>query len=85
MRSADAPSITGESPLRPILGPNSVLTLIGEPHISAWTPDEMRDDLRAAGFTVTNDTGIADWNAAFADGQASVERAAYMRVVVATR
>ncbi|HWF56375.1 MAG TPA: cytochrome P450 [Solirubrobacteraceae bacterium] len=30
---ADAPSLTGESPLRPILGPNSVLTLIGERHM----------------------------------------------------
>jgi cytochrome P450 len=29
----DAPSLTGESPLRPILGPNSVLTLIGERHM----------------------------------------------------
>jgi cytochrome P450 len=29
----DAPSLTGESPLRPILGPNSVLTLIGERHL----------------------------------------------------
>jgi len=30
---ADAPSLTGESPLRPILGPNSVLTLVGERHM----------------------------------------------------
>jgi cytochrome P450 family 135 len=29
----DAPSLTGESPLRPILGPNSVLTSIGERHL----------------------------------------------------
>jgi cytochrome P450 len=32
-RPDDAPSLTGESPLRPILGPNSVLTLIGERHM----------------------------------------------------
>ena len=32
-RPEDAPSLTGESPLRPILGPNSVLTLVGERHI----------------------------------------------------
>ncbi len=32
-RSDDAPSLTGESPLRPILGPNSVLTSIGERHM----------------------------------------------------
>jgi cytochrome P450 family 135 len=30
---ADAPSLTGESPLRPILGPNSVLTSIGARHL----------------------------------------------------
>ncbi|MHB8689695.1 MAG: cytochrome P450 [Solirubrobacteraceae bacterium] len=30
---AQAPSLTGESPLRPILGPNSVLTLVGERHM----------------------------------------------------
>jgi cytochrome P450 len=30
---ADAPSLTGESPLRPILGPNSVLTSVGERHL----------------------------------------------------
>ncbi len=28
-----APSLTGESPLRPIVGPNSVLTLLGPPHM----------------------------------------------------
>jgi cytochrome P450 len=30
---ADAPSITGESPLRPIVGPNSTLTALGERHL----------------------------------------------------
>jgi cytochrome P450 len=30
---ADAPSLTGETPLRPILGPNSVLMLLGERHM----------------------------------------------------
>jgi cytochrome P450 len=30
---ADAPSLTGETPLRPILGPNSVLVLLGERHL----------------------------------------------------
>jgi cytochrome P450 len=29
----DAPSLTGESPLRPILGPNSVLTSVGDRHM----------------------------------------------------
>jgi cytochrome P450 len=32
-RPADAPSLTGESPLRPLLGPNSVLTSIGDRHL----------------------------------------------------
>ena len=32
-RPEDAPSLTGASPLRPILGPRSVLTLIGEQHM----------------------------------------------------
>lgn len=29
----DAPSLTGESPLRPVVGPNSVLTAVGERHM----------------------------------------------------
>ncbi|TMK98882.1 MAG: cytochrome P450 [Actinobacteria bacterium] len=32
-KPADAPSLTGESPLRPILGPNSVLTTVGDAHM----------------------------------------------------
>ncbi len=32
-RPADAPSLTGESPLRPLLGPSSVLTSIGDRHL----------------------------------------------------
>ena len=32
-KPADAPSLTGESPLRPLLGPNSVLTSIGGRHL----------------------------------------------------
>lgn len=32
-RPEDAPSLTGESPLRPILGPNSVLTMVGDRHM----------------------------------------------------
>src|SRR3954447_6148988 len=30
---ADAPSLTGESPLRPIVGPNTTLTALGERHM----------------------------------------------------
>jgi len=32
-KEEEAPSVTGESPLRPILGPSSVLTLVGEQHM----------------------------------------------------
>ena len=32
-KPGDAPSLTGESPLRPILGPNSILTSVGERHM----------------------------------------------------
>src|SRR5436305_2427715 len=32
-KPADAPSLTGESPLRPVVGPNSVLTSVGERHM----------------------------------------------------
>ena len=32
-KASDAPSLTGESPLRPILGPNSVLTSVGPRHM----------------------------------------------------
>jgi cytochrome P450 len=32
-RPDDAPSLTGESPLRPIVGPNSALTALGETHM----------------------------------------------------
>ncbi len=32
-KPADMPSVTGESPLRPIVGPFSVLTLVGEEHL----------------------------------------------------
>jgi methyltransferase (TIGR00027 family) len=57
--------------------------LIGEPQVSAWTPDEMAADLRSAGFVVRGDSGMADWNDRFAGGRARVERALYMRIAVA--
>ena len=60
-----------------------IYRLIGEPQISAWTPDEMAADLRSAGFVVRDDTGMMDWNKRFAGGEAKVERAPYMRVAVA--
>src|SRR5207247_7963747 len=59
--------------------------LIGEPQISAWTPDEMAADLRSVGFEAREDSGMADWNERFASGQARVQRASYMRIAVARR
>ncbi|HET7457357.1 MAG TPA: class I SAM-dependent methyltransferase [Gemmatimonadaceae bacterium] len=57
--------------------------LIGEPQISAWTPDEMAADLRSAGFVVGEDSGMTDWNDRFARGEAKIERASYMRIAIA--
>jgi methyltransferase (TIGR00027 family) len=57
--------------------------LIGEPQISAWSPEEMAVDLRSAGFTVREDSGMTDWNNRFAHGEARVERATYMRIAIA--
>lgn len=62
-----------------------VFWLIGEPQISAWTRDEMAAELSQAGFRVQQDSGMMDWNARFAGGEGQVQRAAYMRVVVATK
>ena len=60
-----------------------ILRFIGEPQISAWTPEEMAADLRSVGFIVREDSGMADWNARFADGKAKVDRVPYMRIAVA--
>ena len=57
--------------------------LIGEPQLSAWSPDEMAADLRTAGFVVHEDSGMAGWNDRFAHGDARVERGAYMRIAIA--
>jgi methyltransferase (TIGR00027 family) len=59
--------------------------LIGEPQISAWTPQEMAADLESAGFTVLQDSGLLDWNDRFAKSEARVQRGAYMRIVVARK
>jgi len=60
-----------------------IFRLIGEPQISAWTPEEMAKDLRSVGFHVAEDSGMLDWNRQFARGQAKVERSAYMRIAIA--
>lgn len=57
--------------------------LIGEPQISAWTPEEMSADLRSAGFIVREDSGMDDWNRRFSQGKAKVERGFYMRIAIA--
>ena len=57
--------------------------LIGEPQISAWTPEQLAADLRSAGFGVCEDSGMTDWNDRFAHGAAHVDRASYMRIAVA--
>ncbi|HJQ99496.1 MAG TPA: class I SAM-dependent methyltransferase, partial [Candidatus Polarisedimenticolaceae bacterium] len=59
-----------------------MLRLIGEPQIGDRTREEMAADLQAAGFSVRDDSGMVDWNARFAGGQAKVERASYMRLAV---
>jgi O-methyltransferase involved in polyketide biosynthesis len=59
--------------------------LIGEPQISAWSPEEMAADLRAAGFIASEDSGMLDWNERLARGSAQVERGSYMRVVIARK
>ena len=58
--------------------------LIGEPQISAWTREEMAADLRSGGFVVREDSGMTDWNARFARGEAKIERASYMRIAIAS-
>ena len=63
-----------------------IFRLIGEPQISAWTPEEMAADLRSVGFVVHADSGMLDWNQRFARGAATkVERGAYMRIAVARK
>ena len=57
--------------------------LIGEPQISAWSPEEMAADLRSVGFLVREDSGMKDWNDRFAQGKAKIDRGFYMRVAVA--
>lgn len=60
-----------------------IFRLIGEPQISAWTPEEMAADLRAVGFVVRDDSGMLDWSSRFARGEARVDPGSYMRIAVA--
>lgn len=60
-----------------------IFRLIGEPQISAWTPEEMAADLRAVGFVVRDDSGMLDWSSRFARGEARVDPGSCMRIAVA--
>jgi methyltransferase (TIGR00027 family) len=60
-----------------------IFRLIGEPQISAWTPEEMAADLTSVGFAVHEDSGMTDWNDRFAHGEGKVQRGAYMRIAIA--
>ena len=62
-----------------------IFRLIGEPQISAWSPDEMAADMRSVGFVVREDSGMDDWNRRFAQGQAKVDRGFYMRIAIARK
>lgn len=62
-----------------------ILRLIGEPQISNWSPEEMAADLHSVGFVVREDTAMADWNARFAQGNANIDRAPYMRIAIALK
>jgi methyltransferase (TIGR00027 family) len=62
-----------------------IFRLIGEPMISAWTAEQMAEELAAARFRVLEDTAMTDWNVKWAGGKANVARGHYMRVVVGLR
>jgi methyltransferase (TIGR00027 family) len=59
--------------------------LVGEPMISKWSPEEMAADLRAAGFVVEEDSGMADWAKRFAPGAPEMRAGYFMRIAVARR
>lgn len=62
-----------------------IFRLIGEPQVSAWTPEEMAADLRSVRFVVREDSSMIDWNNRYAQGKARVGRGFYMRLVVARK
>ncbi|HMF99902.1 MAG TPA: class I SAM-dependent methyltransferase [Gemmatimonadaceae bacterium] len=62
-----------------------IFRLLGEPVKSKWSPEEMAAALRAAGFGVIEDSGLADWAKRFATGTVNVGPGRMMRIVVAQR
>ncbi|MGZ3500958.1 MAG: class I SAM-dependent methyltransferase [Gemmatimonadaceae bacterium] len=62
-----------------------IFRMLGEPVKSKWSPEEMAEALRAAGFGVIEDSGIEDWAMRFATGRVNVGAGSMMRIVVAQR
>lgn len=60
-----------------------VLRLLGEPVRSKSSIEDMAADLRAAGFHVVEDTGLAEWAARFATGEVNLNAGGVMRIVEA--
>ncbi len=62
-----------------------LLRLVGEPVKSSWSPEEMDEALRAAGFGVVEDSGVAEWATRFATGAVHIQAGRIMRIAVAER
>jgi methyltransferase (TIGR00027 family) len=62
-----------------------LLRVLGEPVKSKWSPHEMAEALRAAGFSAVEDSGVADWAKRFATGRINDRAGPVMRIVVAER
>jgi methyltransferase (TIGR00027 family) len=62
-----------------------IFWLIGEAMISKWSPEEMAADLRAAGLTVIEDSGMEDWAKRFAPGAPATRTGYFVRIAVARR
>jgi O-methyltransferase involved in polyketide biosynthesis len=62
-----------------------VFRAIGEPVRSKWSPEEMAEALRVAGFGVVEDSGVAEWAKRFATGPVDMRVGHVMRIVVAQR
>jgi methyltransferase (TIGR00027 family) len=62
-----------------------LLRALGEPVRSKWSPEEMAEALRVAGFSVVEDSGVPDWAKRFATGKVDMRAGRVMRIVVAQR
>jgi methyltransferase (TIGR00027 family) len=61
-----------------------LLRMVGEPVRSKWSPEEMADALRAVGFGVVEDSGVAEWANRYATGIVDTRVGNIMRIVVGT-